>query len=95
MPRPAGMAAAVTASIHGLRTALLDAVEALEHLPLPVRPGSARAPLPANRRFSRASHTLDAVPRRARGYVEVARDLMGRIGALAELDREEFGPPAR
>lgn len=33
----------------------------------------------------------DAVPRRARGYVEVARDLMARIGALAERDRAEFG----
>ena len=37
----------------------------------------------------------DAAPRRARGYVEVARDLMGRIGALAEADRREFGAPAR
>ena len=33
----------------------------------------------------------DAVPRRARGYVEVARDLMARIAALAEQDRAEFG----
>lgn len=41
------------------------------------------APVPAD--------AYDAVPRRARGYVEVARDLMARIAALAEADRAGFG----
>lgn len=34
--------------------------------------------------------TYDGMPRRARGYVEVARELMGRIAGLAEEDRARY-----
>jgi cytochrome P450 len=38
---------------------LSEAIDALERLPLPVVPGAARLPLPANRRFERAAARLD------------------------------------
>jgi cytochrome P450 len=42
-----------------LRGALVEAVDALEHLPLPILPGVGRLPLPGNRRFERARGRLD------------------------------------
>jgi cytochrome P450 len=44
-----------------LRRALVEAVDALESLPLPAAPGTGRLPLPANRRFERARDRLDSL----------------------------------
>jgi cytochrome P450 len=67
-----------------LASALAEAIDALERLPLPFLAISERLPLPANRRFDRAEARLDAilVP-----LIDLAREDGANGGMIADLAR--------